>query len=171
MDHIYNAIAGWFNFEQLYTQAVSEAQDGSVFVEIGCWLGKSTGFMAVEIINSGKKIEFYAVDSHNQDGGSIADDASYQEFVKNMAPVKDAVNIIRKKSTDFSLPFADFVYIDGDHSYEGVTADIEHWMPKIREGGILAGHDFDRMDVRKAVHGIIDNNRIKQKKNTWIVRM
>ena len=35
----------------------------------------------------------------------------------------------------------DFVYIDGDHSYEAVKRDLEMWYPKIRKGGVLCGHD------------------------------
>jgi|ETNvirenome_6_85_1030632.scaffolds.fasta_scaffold08475_2 hypothetical protein len=37
----------------------------------------------------------------------------------------------------------DFVYIDGDHSYEAVKQDIADWWPKIKQGGILAGHDYN----------------------------
>ncbi|MBX2852613.1 MAG: class I SAM-dependent methyltransferase [Phycisphaeraceae bacterium] len=36
----------------------------------------------------------------------------------------------------------DFVYIDGDHSYAGIRADLEAWFPLVREGGIIAGHDY-----------------------------
>jgi len=36
----------------------------------------------------------------------------------------------------------DFVYIDADHSYEGCSRDILAWAPKVRSGGILAGHDY-----------------------------
>lgn len=36
----------------------------------------------------------------------------------------------------------DFVHIDGDHSYESVRADILAWYPKLKSGGILAGHDI-----------------------------
>ena len=36
----------------------------------------------------------------------------------------------------------DFVYLDGDHSREAVEADVAAWWPKIKEGGVLAGHDF-----------------------------
>lgn len=36
----------------------------------------------------------------------------------------------------------DFVYLDGDHSYDGVSLDLRLWWPKIGPGGILAGHDF-----------------------------
>lgn len=48
----------------------------------------------------------------------------------------------------------DFVYIDGDHSYEGCRRDIVAWAPKIRAGGVLAGHDYYNQppfEVRKAV--------------------
>lgn len=38
--------------------------------------------------------------------------------------------------------YLDFVYLDGNHSGEAVKEDIETWVPKIREGGIISGHDF-----------------------------
>lgn len=37
----------------------------------------------------------------------------------------------------------DFVFLDGDHSYEGVIADIAAWVPKVRKGGWIGGHDYD----------------------------
>lgn len=36
----------------------------------------------------------------------------------------------------------DLVYIDGDHSYEAVKSDILCWLPKVKHGGYIAGHDF-----------------------------
>jgi hypothetical protein len=48
----------------------------------------------------------------------------------------------------------DFVYIDGDHSYAGCKADILAWAPKIKVGGVLAGHDYYNrppFEVRRAV--------------------
>jgi len=60
----------------------------------------------------------------------------------------DRVKIIRSDSVaaaklveDGSL---DFVFIDADHSYEGCKADIEAWEPKVRKGGMVAGHDYNR---------------------------
>ena len=44
----------------------------------------------------------------------------------------------------------DLVFIDADHREEGVIRDIEAWRPKIREGGILCGHDFNWESVRAA---------------------
>lgn len=37
----------------------------------------------------------------------------------------------------------DFVFIDADHTYEGVSADIAAWRPKIRRNGMLMGHDYN----------------------------
>jgi len=51
----------------------------------------------------------------------------------------------------------DFVFIDADHTYEGVKADIENWKPKVRPGGMVIGHDYNPRDfpgVVKAVNEI-----------------
>jgi hypothetical protein len=46
----------------------------------------------------------------------------------------------------------DFVFIDADHSKEGVSGDIEAWRDKVRPGGWIIGHDFNMQSVRDAVH-------------------
>lgn len=38
----------------------------------------------------------------------------------------------------------DMVFIDGDHSYEGCTGDIQAWLPNIKPGGIIAVHDYKK---------------------------
>ena len=48
----------------------------------------------------------------------------------------------------------DFVFLDGDHTAEGVTGDLRRWWPKVAEHGFLAGHDYgnpDFADVKVAV--------------------
>ena len=56
------------------------------------------------------------------------------------------VNFSVEASRQFNDGYFDFVYIDADHSYNGVTADLKAWYPKVREGGILAGHDYINWD-------------------------
>jgi uncharacterized Rossmann fold enzyme len=43
----------------------------------------------------------------------------------------------------------DFVFIDADHSYEGCKADIEAWLPKIKPGGFISGHDYENTEFPK----------------------
>lgn len=43
----------------------------------------------------------------------------------------------------FSDKFFDAVYIDGLHTYDQVLLDIDNYLPKIKSGGIISGHDFE----------------------------
>ena len=54
-------------------------------------------------------------------------------------------------STKFADSSLDFVYIDGDHTYNGVLADILAWRPKIKPDGVMGGDDFDHPGVIRAV--------------------
>ena len=54
-----------------------------------------------------------------------------------------------KRVEDGSL---DFVFIDGDHSYDGCKRDIAAWTPKVKLGGWIGGHDYsERWGVKRAV--------------------
>ena len=65
MNHIYQEEQfgqNWFTYPRLYTEMVTKFPSGSKFVEVGSWKGKSSAYMAVEIANSRKDINFYCVD-------------------------------------------------------------------------------------------------------------
>ncbi len=49
----------------------------------------------------------------------------------------------------FSDGFLDFVYLDAKHDYRSVWADLTAWYPKVKSGGIFAGHDYKNSCVRK----------------------
>lgn len=154
MEHFYDNIDGWaVGIPRIYKDIVSKTGNIAHFVEIGCWLGKSSACMAVEIINSGKKIKFDCIDvwdvgtwtSKTVEG--IAADDLYNKFIKNMQPVADKFTAIREDSAkaanlydDNSL---DFVFLDADHSYKSVKRDVTAWLPKVKPGGILAGDDYN----------------------------
>jgi cephalosporin hydroxylase len=46
------------------------------------------------------------------------------------------------------------VYLDADHSKAGVLADLKLWMPKVRPGGVIAGHDYLDGDLPEGDFGV-----------------
>ena len=73
-------------------------------------------------------------------------DRFYADTVRRLKPFKGRSTILRMTSQEAAGQIADrsldFCYLDGDHSYEAIRQDIELWYPKLREGGLLGGHDF-----------------------------
>jgi hypothetical protein len=68
------------------------------------------------------------------------------------------VDLIRKSSIDAAKEFEkeslDIVFIDAEHTYNGVKQDLETWEEKIRISGVISGHDYDHPNfpgVKKAV--------------------
>ena len=187
MEHFYYRIGeDWMDFQDLYSRMVNTFPDGSHFVEVGCWKGRSASFMGVEIKNSGRRIDFDCIDTWK---GSIEhtdpnspyyeiefidnEDFVYQEFIKNVKPVIDVINPIRLPSTDASNLYRnrslDFVFIDASHEYSDVKRDILSWLPKVKIGGFLAGHDYTIFDgVRKAVDEFFIDDNISLEKSYWI---
>jgi len=59
---------------------------------------------------------------------------------------EDRCHFVKKFSVDAAKEFEDehfdLVFIDANHTYEFVKEDISAWYPKVRVGGVLAGHDF-----------------------------
>jgi predicted O-methyltransferase YrrM len=84
---------------------------------------------------------------------------------KNLKPYGDRVRMIREPSLEatnnFTDTLVDFVFIDGDHSYEATLADCEAYYPFLKKGGFFCGHDYANLDsVRKAVTDFREKNKI-----------
>ncbi len=153
MEHFYQEIEGWFSFSELYNRVVKKVCNKAHFVEVGGWLGRSAAYMAVEIINSSKNIKFDVVDiwdtsKHESYVGIMKKYGvtPYEQFIKNLQTVLHVVEPVRMFSADAAKRYADesldFVYIDADHTYEALKEDIAAWFPKVKQGGILGGHDY-----------------------------
>jgi hypothetical protein len=64
-----------------------------------------------------------------------------------------------------------FAFIDAAHDYESVLRDIRAWLPKIRKGGILAGHDLPHGPVRQAVEHVFGTKGYESHPpSCWLVR-
>jgi cephalosporin hydroxylase len=166
MEHFYQKIPNWFDWPSLYKNMVDKFDDNSHFVEIGSFKGGSSVFMAVEIINSGKNIKFDCVDLWNdfwdndlkELNSNIVYLNMYETFLNNIKPVSHIINPIRSDSHSAASLYDDnslnFLYIDANHHYDYIKKDLQLWYPKMKKGGIFAGHDFinnEKCQVQRAV--------------------
>ena len=110
------------------------------------------------------------VDGNEPLSQKFFDDAKISAYKK----FKDLenVNIIEKNSYDGSIMFDneyfDYIYIDGEHSYEAVFNDLSYWYPKLKKNGKIFGDDFywreedNSFSVKKAYEDFILKNNIKK---------
>lgn len=127
----------------LYRLAKDCSGKGSI-VEIGCWKGRSTIWLAngSRAGNQGKVI---AIDPHTSlpqmpQGNSFAEFKGNLKAAKVSGFVKPVVQTSEKAASLFKTP-VELVFIDGNHEYEFVKRDFELWFPKLLEHGVMAFHD------------------------------
>ena len=126
-----------------------------VGLEIGVCLGTTADLFLKTLPNIKK---YHAVDPYPTyvDGDSAYFDEGRQVLTKkyafeNLSKHGDRVSFEYVSSDDFAktIPdnYLDFIFIDGDHSYEGALKDY----PKVKSGGIFAGHDYYWPGVNRAI--------------------
>ena len=66
-------------------------------------------------------------------------------------------------SKEFKDNSFDLIFIDADHSYEAVKKDLDNWIPKLKPGGKISGHDYGNKEgVGRAVNERFDNVKVNQ---------
>jgi hypothetical protein len=155
MEHFYHTIVGSFNFQRIYDKVIREVQPEAVIVEIGSGCGRSTAYMAVEIANSGKQIDFYCIQTRSADLPEIA--AHLQAGDHFQVPLSrkkierrsvwDPIKLISLPSvqaaTSFERESVDFVMVAEALHYASVRDDIRAWLPKLKPNGVIAGNNVD----------------------------
>lgn len=147
------AIPGWMGPECL-TWLYETASRYQSVVEIGCWMGRSTYALL-----SGCTGKVWAVD-HFLGSPSELDDAHapakaqdiYAAFLGNVGHFPN-LEVLRMTSAEASYYFEDraveMVFLDADHQYDAVVADLRAWEPKCSK--MLCGHDIDRDEIVAAL--------------------
>lgn len=166
----WSSVPGFFNFWAFYRDIADRLQSGDVVAEVGVWLGRSIIFLAQECRRQGKKVSFLAVDTFrgepedqpghyaavDRNGGSVR---SLFEANIQRCGVADMIHIVECESTEAATRVGNealaFCFIDAAHDYASVLADIEAWRPKVRAGGIVAGHDIQSPEVARAVSELL----------------
>ena len=142
----------------------------ALLVEVGSWKGEAACMFAA------RARQVVCVDSWRH---GLAKECPYgwddviAEFMRNTQCL-DNVAYWRRDSVDaaswFPLDSIDVVYIDASHIYKNVKQDIHAWFPKVKRGGIIAGHDYDIDGVKEAVIEAFGRPDMQFVDNTWAVR-
>jgi len=174
-------IGGHYNWEWFYEQEAARMQPGGVAVELGIWLGRSLCHLASMLPEDAV---VYGVDHFDCDQDDEAMQALVdrhggilRETVNNIygCGVQKQVRIIQSDSAAaasiFPTESVDLVFIDACKDYEWVKQDIMEWLPTVRPGGTIAGHDYSDSwpGVKQAVNELIPGR--KTKGNLWWYHM
>ena len=174
ISHFWNSMRnpeGWFTFKSFFEAIAKDMPDNANICTIGAWFGMSDAYLVVELANRGLKFTYNIIDpwdqgtigepEHQKIIAKYAPKTLYECFIENMREggVLDLINPIKLTSLEAVKLFEDnsleFVFIDGDHSYEAVKADILAWLPKVKEGGVISGDDWQWPQVEKAIREIL----------------
>ena len=137
--------------------------------EIGTCYGRFSEILCWSI----PKLKLIAVDNWNNRINSDRErklEVPGEIFTRIRLKPYNNVTVLKKDSIEAAKEVPngslDFVFIDANHSYNAVKADIEAWSPKVRKGGIVSGHDYyifssGRRGIVDAVDEYAKNNNIK----------
>lgn len=165
----WDQIEGWFSpgDASFVRQICGNIKDGIV-VELGFFAGRSTAVMAPICINN--NTTYHAVD--NCKGSCRRDPATKAQISRDMlkifndnmtkVQIRPYINVhIIDSSTAaglFSDKSVDFCFVDASHMAEDVKRDIEAWWPKIKQGGVLGGHDYSWGSVCGVTNNFAQDN-------------
>jgi len=117
---------------------------GTTFVELGSYLGASACFIARGIRGGNGRARLHCVDTWRNDAMSEGPRDTWEEFRANVRPCGDLVVPVRSGTVAAAAGFAGpvhFLFVDADHDYEAVRADIRAWFPLLAPGATVAFHD------------------------------
>jgi hypothetical protein len=166
-------IEGWFTWRDGQEEAVEYFPEGSCFVEVGSYLGRSLCSLAEVVDQSGKKIEVIGVDTcrgsgpeglQKKDYHRTAVAAGHGTFAGALhgniiqCGYADSITLIVRDSVAAARLFRDnsidWVHLDARHDGPGIKADIHAWLPKIKLGGWLSGDDYNELKWPELVEAV-----------------
>lgn len=132
----------------------------------GVEVGVKQGEYSKIILDNWNCSEFYLVDAWRNfenyvDIANVSAQEHLQYMLETLNLLKTYDNKIitiralsKQASTLFPDETLDFVYLDANHTYEGVLEDLIYWFPKVKKGGVLAGHDYVDGNYQVGVFGV-----------------
>lgn len=161
-------VPGWmkeYDLQVIEKLARRIPPNGSM-VEIGSFLGRSSVAWAMSARPSvlitcidlwSKPGYFEKRDRNRPDGDLSAYTGAYEGTFRAMTGSFPNVTGIRGNSTaEYGLWDQDLVFLDGDHHFGAVKADLANWSQRLKTGGLLCGHDFGPDDpIKGVVHAVM----------------
>ena len=158
----WTGIPGWFHWREGQEEVVRTFPEGSTFLEVGSYLGRSLCSLADVVRASGRDYTVVGIDTCRGSGeegpANVNAHGPAVEFGggtfagllhRNVIACgfADSVHVLISSSPRAADFFADgslaWVHLDARHDYDSVAADIEAWAPKVTSGGWLSGDDYD----------------------------
>ena len=156
-----------------WIKAIPE-QERTTIVEVGSWIGESTLIFA-EYFNSVICYDSWSIYLPPEKYQCTINDI-FEQFKAN---VKDTANVTwyKKESTEAARGVPDgsvpVLYIDAQHIYQAIHADLIAWLPKFKAGGWIGGHDYGEQfpGVVKAVAELLPGYPVQTfEDGSWLVR-
>lgn len=161
-------------------QMVADLPGSLTIVEVGCYAGESTEILAR------KAKRLICVDPWDPKTPGLYPEGVTADDVKLAFDVRMArwgklidIIVLRTRSEDAAILIpngsVDLSYIDADHHYSAVSADIKAWLPTVKPGGLIGGHDYDDQQWMDHVNRAVDELLGKPDKVypdcSWIKRL
>ena len=131
-------------------------------MEVGVEIGVQAGLFAEKILERWKHCKVYVlVDlwQHQENYKDVANKDStqqnllYESTLRRLKRFEERgvqILVCRNYSTicvhNFRKQYFDFIYVDARHDFKGVYEDLTNWWPKLKQNGIMAGHDYVTQD-------------------------
>jgi len=125
-------------------------------------VGVAAGNFSVDILDMALPRKFFLIDAWAMDKNSDYGEAGYAKvkarFRKEIDQEKIIINrgFSHEKLNDFEDDYFDWVYIDAAHDYPSVKKDLDVSFRKVKNGGIVAGHDYLRWANRGMRFGVLE---------------
>lgn len=172
-------LPGWMSLGELsfLAEFSKGLVDDSIIYEVGSFYGRSSRVIAD---NSPKKSKVYCIDPWNTmipaiDGSVVVDEVIYQKFCSNLHDHIQSGKLIpiKMRWEDFTPDKkANFIFIDGDHSYDSAKHDISKALEYADpNNSIIVGHDYDWDDVHKAVNESFGAINVHMNETIWWTRI
>ena len=141
---------------------LAELAEGKQYVvEIGSYMGRSTKALAIAAAGKVFAVDTWHGSEEDEEGTktrAVPPDELYATFIRNMRYeiIEGKVIPLRCDSVQGADLLQDYkfdvIFLDAGHDYEWVTRDIKAWLPLLKKGGVMVGHDLPHPRMEEALN-------------------